>query len=106
MCKQVQTRNKQVQTALIIVTVAGVGMPVGEATDAVTGASVRFEKSDGAIPYTGGVVGTGFTSLSISFVFSDTEIAAATGALADEVTGALVGFGMTSDGVFFSEASK
>jgi hypothetical protein len=44
--------------------------------------------------------------LLILFVFSDMKIAAATGALADEVTGALVGFGMSSDGVFLSEASK
>jgi hypothetical protein len=59
--------------------------------DAVTGAS-GFGMSDGAVFDTGGVLGADFSSLLILFVFSDMTIAAATGAAADSVTGALVRF--------------
>jgi hypothetical protein len=70
------------------------------------GVSVVVEKSVDAVSDTGGIFGADFFSLLVSFVFSDMKISAAAGAAADSVTGALVRFGMSSDGVFFSEASK
>jgi hypothetical protein len=220
MCEQVQTRNKQVQTGLTIVTAAGVGAFIGEgagstggtasdtvfdgigidtsffffvgadkdagsarsagfaspsisliflgstaaavadvdviagaATDAVTGASIEFEKSDDAVLNTDDVFGAIFVSLSVSFTALGSTVAAAAAAgvgilagsatdavasesvrtemflddavsdtggvkganssshlvsfvFSDAVTGTLVGFGLSSDGVFLSEASK
>jgi hypothetical protein len=65
----------------------------GAAVDVVTGASVGTEMFlDDAALDTGGVGGANSSSNLVSFVFSDTTIAAATGAAADPVTGALVGF--------------
>jgi hypothetical protein len=75
---------------------AGIGVLAGSATDAVVSKLVRTEMFlDGANSSTGGVGGAG-PLLLVSFVFS----------LAVEVTGALVVFGMSSDGIFLSEASK
>jgi hypothetical protein len=77
------------------VAAAGVGLLAGSATDAVASELVRTEMFlDDAILDTGGVGGTNYSSHLVLFVFSDV------------VTGALVGFGMSSDGVFLSEASK
>jgi hypothetical protein len=46
-----------------------VAAATGAAADSATGALVGFEKSDGAIPYTGGIVGAGFTSsFTVDFV--------------------------------------
>jgi hypothetical protein len=84
MSEQVQTSNKQVQTGLTIVTPAGVGVPAGEATDAVTRASETSGKSDGAVPGKGGAHGVNFCKLSVSFSASGLTAATAT----DAMTGA------------------
>jgi hypothetical protein len=74
--------------------------------DEVTGALVGFEKFlVDAISYTGSVVGAGFTSLSVSFIYLywTAGTAAATdavaGAVADAMAVVLVGTKMSSDGV-------
>jgi hypothetical protein len=72
-----------------VITDVGIITDVG--TDAVTGAS-GFGMSDGAFSYTGGVVGAGFSSLSVSFTALGSTVAAAAsiGILASSATDAVV----------------
>jgi hypothetical protein len=74
-----------------------VGTAAGTTADEVAGALVRFGKSDGAISYTGGVVGADSSSHLVSFVFSGGVVPA--GDATDTVTGASR-FGMSDDTVF------
>jgi hypothetical protein len=103
MCEQVKTCNKQVQTGLENVTAAGIGVPAGEATYAVTGAS-GFRMSDDAVFNTGGILSVVFTSLSVLFPVSGSTVADAAGvdilagASSDAVADELVGTEMFSDG--------
>jgi hypothetical protein len=72
----------------------------GAVADAAAGVSIGTEmSSDSIVLDTGGVIGANFTSLLVSFVFSDTIVVAATDAAADTVTGALVGVEKTDDAV-------
>jgi hypothetical protein len=71
-----------------------VAAAAGADADAAVGALVDGEvSSDGADLGTGGVGGVDSSSLLVSFVFSDTTVAAA----ADAAAGALVGVRMSSD---------
>jgi hypothetical protein len=71
----------------------GARTAAGTTADAVAGASVVAEvSSDGPNSGTGSVGGANSFSHLVSFVFSDTTVAALTGAVADSVTGALVEF--------------
>jgi hypothetical protein len=53
--------------------------------------------SDDTVFDTGGVFGANFTSLLVSFVFSDMTVAAAADAATGAAAGVLVGFGMSSN---------
>jgi hypothetical protein len=70
----------------------------GATADAVAGASIVAGMSDGAVSDTGGVLGAGFTSLSVLFTALDSTVAAETGAVA----GASVRVGMYLDDAVLS----
>jgi hypothetical protein len=84
-------------TSLLVLCVFSDTTVTAVAADAVAGALGGIGMSDDAVLDTGGVPGADFFSLLVSFVFSDKKIAAATGAAADAVTGALVVAGMSSE---------
>jgi hypothetical protein len=99
---------------LFVFSVITVAAATGAVADAAAGTLVRFEKSEGAISYTGGaglfssgIDGKGGASpFSIDSAGSATSDAAlvcvgtTAGATAEKVTGALIRFGMSSDGAF------